>query len=586
MRLLWCPALAVLEAALLAIGPRPLVAQVVRGLLVEEGTGSALEGAMVNLLDQADRTVVGALTGTDGRFSVLAPSPGSYRLRADRIGHASTFSPEFLLVIGDTLDLQLAAQVQPVKLAEIVVEGSGRCEVRPEEGVATARVWEEARKALAAAAWTEERGIYRYRVLQYERDLDESGTRVEREERRVRQAYLRTPFRSLPAEELMEGGFMIRDAGGYLFYGPDADVLLSDQFLDTHCLRLRDGTGEAEGLIGLAFEPVSGRRVSEIEGTLWLDPQTAELQWLEYRYRNLGLGIRSDQIGGHVSFSDLPNGTWIVRDWWIRMPVLAQVMNYATRHREVVLEGMREEGGRVVQVMERGSRIVLQSTLGTLAGAVLDSWNGEPVPDALVAVEGTGLQMRTGPDGTFRFDGLDERIYTVSFTHASLDSLSFRPPGTEAQVLLGEVANVRLVMPTPVEIARTLCPDEERPPGTAVLAGTVRDSSGKPLGGTALRITWTEWRDVRPGAPSAPGRRLGARPGAARPLFLSGDHLGYEVIADQDGRYLLCAVPVDHPLEARLERNDVVAVEAIRIPADRVVHGWDVILTPGSTKVP
>ncbi len=34
------------------------------------------------------------------------------------------------------------------------VESGRRCEVRPEDGVGTARVWEEARKALEAAAQT------------------------------------------------------------------------------------------------------------------------------------------------------------------------------------------------------------------------------------------------------------------------------------------------------------------------------------------------------------------------------------------------------------------------------------------------
>ena len=73
-------------------------------------------------------------------------------------------------------------------------------------------------------------------------------------------------------------------AGGSEFWAPDAGVLLSDSFLDTHCLRIRAGGSE---LVGLDFEPVPNRDVADIAGTLWLDPATAELQRVDFRYVNL-----------------------------------------------------------------------------------------------------------------------------------------------------------------------------------------------------------------------------------------------------------------------------------------------------------
>ena len=60
----------------------------------------------------------------------------------------------------------------------------------------------------------------------------------------------------LLAEDLLESGFIRRvDDGGFDYFGPDASVLLSDAFLDTHCFRLvaREDLPEA---VGLAFDPV------------------------------------------------------------------------------------------------------------------------------------------------------------------------------------------------------------------------------------------------------------------------------------------------------------------------------------------
>jgi len=66
-----------------------------------------------------------------------------------------------------------------------------------------------------------------------------------------------------------------------IYDGIDARVFLSDPFLDTHCFRIRPSR-DADGTVGLAFEPVESREVSDVEGVLWLDEQTAELRVLEF----------------------------------------------------------------------------------------------------------------------------------------------------------------------------------------------------------------------------------------------------------------------------------------------------------------
>ena len=142
------------------------------------------------------------------------------------------------------------------------------------------------------------------------------------EESRIDRQLTSNPWKSLPVDDLLSGGFVRPDGDGSAYYAPDADVLLSDAFLDTHCMRLADGENDSEGLIGLAFEPVGDRGITEISGVLWVDPSNGELRWLDYGYEYLDVPNR-ERLGGRVRFEGLPDGTWIVRDWAIRMPLLS-----------------------------------------------------------------------------------------------------------------------------------------------------------------------------------------------------------------------------------------------------------------------
>lgn len=72
-----------------------------------------------------------------------------------------------------------------------------------------------------------------------------------------------------------------------VFHAPDAAVLLSDTFLDTHCFRLQSAHRAHVGMVGLAFEPVRGTRTPDVHGVLWMDAESAELRLLEYGYGDL-----------------------------------------------------------------------------------------------------------------------------------------------------------------------------------------------------------------------------------------------------------------------------------------------------------
>ena len=359
-------------------GAVPMGAQTVRGTLVEEGTELPIAGAFVILEDSAGQALASTLTGSAGTWLLRAPTAGTYRLRADRIGYASSPSDALVLEEGQSVSYRLEAAVAPVGLMELAVEGAdSRCEVLGEEGLAVYRVWEEARKALAAIVWTGQQPYYRFDAVHYRRQLDVAGlpaSDVEYEEVRY---FGRHPFRSIPTRDLVLGGFVQRISGVVQYYGPDADVMLSDEFLLRHCFKLVEN--DQPGLVGLEFEPVEESRNIDISGTMWLDTETSELRSLDFTYENLDLPVDSRRLGGSVEFARLPSGAWIVQHWAIRVPIIEQAPPRSSGGRALparrLLTGIDEGGGQVTAVF-------LTSRL--LGYASTDTLPVRPPPDSLI----------------------------------------------------------------------------------------------------------------------------------------------------------------------------------------------------------
>ncbi len=459
---------------LTALGtPTATSAQWVRGTLVDQDTGTPIGRAAISALAPGNRRVGWTLTDASGRFFFRVRTGGSFVLRADRIGHASTLSESLEVGAADTLVYRMEAQVEAIQLVGLTVEAPSRdCRIRPEEGLATARVWEEVRKALDAAAETSRRGIYQFMVRRQERNLDARGRQVLEEVSRIDERNQRRPFRSLAAARLIDVGFVQPDGDGARYYAPDADVLLSDVFLDSHCFKLREGEGENDGLLGLDFEPTGDRRdVSDISGTLWVEAVSAELQRLEFRYENLDFSVGRAPVGGTVVFSGLPNGAWFVSDWVIRMPRLVEErrqMNspdgsFSTRSR-IRVAGIREESGFVLQVRTLSGDVVAESGSGTITGVVVTDDDESPVSDAVVSAWSIGQQATTGADGLFHFGSLGGGTYDLLVTHPSLTSLGQGGELTQVHAEPGEVTSVRLTIPSEKHILETACvgpgPDE------------------------------------------------------------------------------------------------------------------------------
>jgi hypothetical protein len=554
-------------------------AQVVRGTVVDQASGRALPATVVVLLDSTGKRLAGVLSGDDGTYAIRIAVPGRYALRAERIGFRAEAPTPVSIVVGQTLELKLMTRPIPVVLSEVKVTGRTTCVARASDGAEVSAVWDEARKALFATDLTQQQELFTVKLTRFERTFDPQTGRVLSHQSRQTGGVTRNPFVSLPAAELSENGFVRQSASDLIYFGPDAAVLLSDEFLNDHCFRIRDGSGRRSAMIGLAFEPARGREKPDIAGTLWLDQKTAELRDLEYVYRNLpGLPpqVASDEFGGRIEFHRMPTGAWIVEKWVIRMPVVvdrgrfarqdAIVPGTASRAERIQLAAIKEEGGEVTESVARGAHRTLASDVGTVRGIVLDSTRMLGLRDARVFLDGTQFSARSEPGGVFTIADVPTGTYTVSVAHPRFDSLQARAPSATVTLLAGEASVANLSGPSLATLAARDCTAYERTNGGAMLRGHVIDgSSGSPAPDALVTLTWNRLEVAITRVAAVSERQAVTR-------------------TDSAGRYSFCGLPDGVRLTARVafdgRRSDAVAmlVASDELAVKDLVVGTETVL--------
>jgi hypothetical protein len=99
---------------------------IVSGRLIDDGSRLPVAQGAIHLL-KSDHTLLSTvLTDTLGRFRIVAPGPGPYRLRAERLGYRTATSDPLHFELGDTLAVDFLVSPSAVLLSPIVVTGSAR----------------------------------------------------------------------------------------------------------------------------------------------------------------------------------------------------------------------------------------------------------------------------------------------------------------------------------------------------------------------------------------------------------------------------------------------------------------------------
>lgn len=574
------------------------LAQTVSVTVLNGETRQPVTGAIVHLMDESGTHLARRLTNDDGRALFFRHGTGVQRAEAEMIGMATARTETFSVDHGSTIHRELVLEPRAISLEGLSVESDRRCRADPSEGPVAAQLWDEARKALTAASIADEEKLYRFRNLLYEQDLDRDSEVVRRSRQSTREASMEAPFRSRPLEHLMQFGFVERSGGVDLYLAPDADVLLSDGFLDTHCFGVRvgrDGT-ETEHFVGLTFEPVPDRsHVVEVAGTLWLDPNTSELQWMEYRYVNLDPDIALDEVGGRVEFQRMADGGWIIPEWWIRMPRVALQQNLAGDEYRTYVAGFREAGGRVLDVQGPG-RILGHRVSGAMEGEVVDSLGG-PLADVRVELVGSDLDTVTDSTGSFAFYPLVEGVYEVRIVDPRLERFGYPATELTRAVVNGETTLLDVEIPSVRRLLAQSCveapslPEWQEMardyPSQGIIYGWVLDAGGdEPIEDAVVEVV-APVVDFQPGAARQANYPVDIVLGGVNlnesGVVMREHEIGLQTRTNEQGFYRICNVPEEHRMFVKTYFGGVESeIGPIRITEAAGQHEATVRVDPGS----
>jgi hypothetical protein len=558
-------AVVVLAVALAAALP-PARGQTVTGRITSRADGTPVSGAIVVLVDSAGRAVATRLAEDAGTFQLSAPAGGSYMVRVERVGFRSATSAPFIVRQGETRDVPMTVVSEGVSLKALRVSADRRCVVRPQEGLAAAQLWEEARKALSATRLTQmaqaaakvrhDPHRFSVRIRKYSRELDPHSLVALHDEGYEVEGEVITPFVTADPDSLAREGYVIGSLDtGRTYYAPDAAILLSDGFLDSHCFRVQEpGRGKNDALIGLAFEPVrltkhEDRTPIEVQGVLWLDRASAELRYMEFGYANLPPEERNDRIGGQVEFRPLPDGRWVVWRWTIRVPRYERRVKLGDgiRPSESRLELVRvhEEGSEILTVRPPAGRA---QGLATLRGSVVDSLRGVAMAGVRVFLSGTAFAAVTDGAGSYVIDSIPAGRYVASVITPRLDSLLLDPPSHDVALSASEDRRLDFALPSFATLTARLCSDVA-PDSLSLIVGVIRDTASTVASGARVSA---EWMEVRPS---------GTRALSVRPIQNA-------TFTTARGRYALCGLPTATSLTLRARHGEQ-AIMSKQPPAAR-----------------
>jgi hypothetical protein len=294
-------------------------------------------GALVALITPDDSVVDEGLTSRSGARVLRAPA-GMYRVRVRRIGFYPFLSRPVTIPRADELLLRL--DTQRVLLDTVHVTVRSECGRMAREAETIAALWEEIAKALRASQLTLGDLAEIGRASVYWSELDANGVVLWSDTTSI-PVEQRKPFGAADPAVLARRGYVRGDEyNGWTYFAPDERVLLSEEFAATHCFAVVRHASRP-GELGLAFEPITGRRRSDIRGILWVDEATAELRETVFGYVNAGAATPY-QPNGFTRFRRMSSGAWLVDEWQLRLP---RVSRRPGAFSNIVLQGYQENGG-------------------------------------------------------------------------------------------------------------------------------------------------------------------------------------------------------------------------------------------------
>jgi hypothetical protein len=507
-----------------------LGAQIVRGKVVERDKVTPARGVIVALIDSGRKTVLRTISRETGFFAMRAPSEGRYRLQILRVGYKSVTTPEFLIPSDSIVERNVVFDGAPISLRTVNVAGRERCRLPKDVGAAAFELWEEIGKALTTSWIAQREGRVQMQLRAFRGELREKDSVTTVVQVVDVSGLFGRPFGSIPVDSLQQFGYIRAGGDGRLkmsvvaaqAFGPDEEVLLSDQFAATHCFKAV-ANSKSPDLIGLQFSPIEKRKgIADVEGTLWVDRESAALRYLEFHYTNPLYPGDWKRAGGRLQFTQLPNGMWVIPEWEIRMP-------------HPTTKGSLEVSGGMLAELRAAPPdtdvVVWLRHSHRLSGIVIDSTDGKPIRNAIVRT--MGETMITDDDGRFEMNFDVPGRYVFDNLVPLFDSIAVERQWT-GLVLTANPPEITLKGISEANYLKQQCRDRWNSDSAGVLVGFVV-SRYERLAGARVTAAWPD-------------------SGATTDSLLAAGKLNQLTTKSRgDAQFLLCGIPRGVPFIAFAE---------------------------------
>ena len=370
-----------------AVSTSTVAAQEVFGTLRRADVDAPAQCAMVVAERLSDgRAFARAVTGAQGNWH-LRLTTERLVIRALRIGFSPYVLDTIQLAVSERRELNAVLPGTAVVLPSVRTAADARCRVRPDSASLVARLFHEARTALAASLLVAPDGPVRSRVRVSQEVWSPNEREMLEDEHREYVSDSLRPFGTAPVDTLIEAGFVVRKRDAFPalrheqpvavdYRVPGVDLLVDDRFLEHYCLQLSDTRANHPDWIGVAFRPARARRITQIDGTLWIDRHSAELRRMDFGYTGLDGAELKLGPGGRLEFTRLELGTWFVSRWFLRVPAIGTWVERSARATTLIV--LREIP--VVRVRGEVLEMAVDSRLVFTVGATDFLRDGTLVP--------------------------------------------------------------------------------------------------------------------------------------------------------------------------------------------------------------
>jgi hypothetical protein len=521
--------------------------QTIVGTVRAAADSQPLAGAVVLLLDSTNQPLRRTITDQAGRFRAEGGA-GVARLRVIHIG----FHPEEQAFrAGERVTLvmsQLPAELEPVETVARASGGTLVCARQLQQDTTIMRLWNQARAGLLQNVVAREARPGTFRLVTYTLDFAPTGGRLLRQRTQRVSGTAARPFGAVSPARIAEKGYVFFDNQAIVYLAPDATVLLSGDFLQSHCLGLTVDPQRHPAEVGLLFGPAGrGPAHVDVEGTIWMQARPLRLDTVTFKYTNMPPSRAAARAGGWMAFSTMPTGAPLISRWQIVMPP-AVIGTARDRGDSSTLATLSSELNGVLVDARWPDGLQWHQELASIAGSVSRGPHRKPAPGSLVWFNWLPDTLVTNADGRFQLGDVPPGTYRIYAADPAL--LGYRVSSLTTGVVVArrdDVTIVDLTLPSDTSIERLACGASGISDHSAVAVVTVATPAGPPDRDLSLDARWPRPFDIAPDS-------------VAAPPFGS---LHQQLSRQDSGRVVLCGLTRGGRLAVRLMRKHTTVLDTV-----------------------